>query len=108
MPTKPTYHRLYCHSTERSFPPCQSQDCITSRWCRRTLSGQSIFTRKVLGLRFVKKTVNFDDPGSYHLYFGDETGKPGTAITFFEWADDPAQGWWCKGIPESAGRITSR
>jgi glyoxalase family protein len=39
----------------------------------------------VLGLRFVKRTVNFDDPTSYHLYFGDETGKPGTAITFFEW-----------------------
>ncbi len=47
------------------------------------------FYTRVLGLRFVKKTVNFDDPGSYHLYFGDETGKPGTAITFFEWADAP-------------------
>ena len=33
----------------------------------------------------MKKTVNFDDPGSYHLYFDDETGRPGTAITFFEW-----------------------
>jgi glyoxalase family protein len=43
----------------------------------------------VLGLRFVKRTVNFDDPTSYHLYFGDETGKPGTAITFFEWPDAP-------------------
>jgi glyoxalase family protein len=39
----------------------------------------------VLGLRFVKRTVNFDDPSTYHLYFGDETGSPGTAITFFEW-----------------------
>jgi glyoxalase family protein len=45
------------------------------------------FYTQVLGLRFVKKTVNFDDPGSYHLYFGDETGRPGTAITFFEWPD---------------------
>jgi glyoxalase family protein len=43
----------------------------------------------VLGLRFVKRTVNFDDPTSYHLYFGDETGKPGTAVTFFEWPDAP-------------------
>jgi glyoxalase family protein len=33
----------------------------------------------------VKKTVNFDDPGTYHLYFGDQVGSPGTAITFFEW-----------------------
>lgn len=43
------------------------------------------FYTKILGLRLVKKTVNFDDPGSYHLYFGDETGRPGTAVTFFEW-----------------------
>jgi glyoxalase family protein len=35
----------------------------------------------------VKKTVNFDDPGTYHLYFGDEGGKPGTIITFFPWAN---------------------
>jgi glyoxalase family protein len=39
----------------------------------------------VLGLQLVKQTVNFDDPGSYHLYFGDATGRPGTAVTFFEW-----------------------
>ncbi len=39
----------------------------------------------VLGLRLVKQTVNFDDPSSYHLYFGDRIGAPGTAITFFEW-----------------------
>jgi glyoxalase family protein len=43
------------------------------------------FYTRVLGLRLVKKTVNFDDPGAYHLYFGDETGRPGTAVTFFEW-----------------------
>jgi glyoxalase family protein len=43
------------------------------------------FYVQVLGLRFVKRTVNFDDRGSYHLYFGDEAGRPGTAITFFEW-----------------------
>ncbi|MCM3764912.1 ring-cleaving dioxygenase [Neobacillus niacini] len=39
----------------------------------------------VLGLRLVKQTVNFDDPGTYHLYFGNEGGKPGTIITFFPW-----------------------
>lgn len=39
-----------------------------------------------LGLRLIKKTVNFDDPSVYHLYYGDETGNPGTILTFFPWA----------------------
>jgi glyoxalase family protein len=39
----------------------------------------------LLGLRFVKRTVNFDDPGSYHFYFGDNRGVPGTILTFFAW-----------------------
>jgi len=43
------------------------------------------FYTTVLGLRFVKRTVNFDDPGSYHFYFGDDTGNPGTILTFFLW-----------------------
>ena len=43
------------------------------------------FYTQVLGLRFVKKTVNFDDPSSYHLYFGNEVGRPGSVVTFFEW-----------------------
>lgn len=43
------------------------------------------FYTRVLGLRFVKKTVNFDDPGTYHLYYGDEAGRPGTILTFFPW-----------------------
>jgi glyoxalase family protein len=43
------------------------------------------FYTRVLGLRLVKKTVNFDDPGTYHLYYGDEAGQPGTIITFFPW-----------------------
>src|SRR5579863_7486626 len=47
------------------------------------------FYAGVLGLRLVKKTVNFDDPGSYHLYYGDETGGPGTIITFFPWEGVP-------------------
>lgn len=45
------------------------------------------FYAGVLGLRLVKQTVNFDDPGTYHLYFGDKGGKPGTIITFFPWAN---------------------
>jgi glyoxalase family protein len=43
------------------------------------------FYREVLGLRFIKKTVNFDDPGTYHFYFGDRVGAPGTILTFFPW-----------------------
>lgn len=44
------------------------------------------FYTRVLGLRLVKTTVNFDDPTTYHLYYGDRTGRPGTALTFFPWA----------------------
>jgi glyoxalase family protein len=47
------------------------------------------FYAKVLGLRFVKRTVNFDDPSVYHLYYGNETGAPGTAMTFFPWEHLP-------------------
>lgn len=43
------------------------------------------FCTRDLGLRLIKKTVNFDDPGTWHLYYGDETGSPGTALTFFAW-----------------------
>ena len=43
------------------------------------------FYTSVLGLRMVKKTVNFDDPGTYHFYFGDEAGTPGSILTFFPW-----------------------
>ena len=54
---------------------------IVSANAQRTID----FYTQVLGLRFIKKTVNFDDPGSYHLYFGNEVGRPGSVITFFEW-----------------------
>jgi glyoxalase family protein len=43
------------------------------------------FFENELGLRLVKTTVNFDDPGTYHLYYGDDTGSPGTILTFFPW-----------------------
>ena len=59
------------------------------------------FYTQALGQRLVKKTVNFDDPGSYHLYFGDETGQPGTAITFFSGLMRP------RAIRGSAARITT-
>jgi glyoxalase family protein len=47
------------------------------------------FYRDTLGLRLVKKTVNFDDPSTYHFYFGDEAGQPGTLLTFFPWRGLP-------------------
>ena len=71
------------------------------------------FYTRVLGLRLVKKTVNFDDPGTYHLYFGDEVGHPGTLIgvglaqqTMFR-VPESAIGYWThrfveKGVPHEA------
>lgn len=48
------------------------------------------FYTGVLGLRLVKKSVNFDDPGTYHLYYGDGAGTPGSLLTFFPWGDAPS------------------
>ena len=45
------------------------------------------FYAGILGLRLVKRTVNFDDPTNYHFYFGDERGSPGSILTFFPWPD---------------------
>jgi glyoxalase family protein len=50
--------------------------------CSEPRKNAAFYTRD-LGLRMVKKTVNFDDPGTWHLYYGDETGSPGTVLTFF-------------------------
>ena len=47
------------------------------------------FYEEVLGLRLVKQTVNFDDPHTYHLYYGDAQGSPGTILTFFPWENLP-------------------
>ncbi|EAU41705.1 Possible dioxygenase/glyoxalase family protein [Fulvimarina pelagi HTCC2506] len=77
------------------------------------------FYTRVLGMRLVKKTVNFDDPGSYHLYYGDEAGSPGTILTFFPWehaasgrlgvgeaqetvlrVPEDAIGWWIQRLIE--------
>jgi glyoxalase family protein len=48
------------------------------------------FYTRFLGLHLVKRTVNFDDPATYHFYFGDARGTPGTLLTFFPWLNAPA------------------
>jgi glyoxalase family protein len=65
------------------------------------------FYRDELGFSLVKKTVNYDDPHSYHLYFGDETGGPGTLITFFEWPR-AERGRLGRGTLESIGLVTPK
>ena len=67
---------------------------MVSRDARRTLD----FYHGLLGLPLVKKTVNFDDPSAYHLYFGDATGSPGTILTFFEWTHVPKGRWGVGGV----------
>jgi glyoxalase family protein len=88
------------------------------------------FYLRTLGLRLVKTTVNFDDPGTYHLYYGDQSGKPGTLMTFFPWRDAPrgrrgtgqatttsfsvpenSIGWWKDHLAQAGvttGRIVNR
>lgn len=56
------------------------------------------FYARLLGLRLVKKTVNFDQPDVYHLYYGDEHGTPGSVLTFFEFPD-AARGRHGDGMP---------
>lgn len=67
------------------------------------------FYAGILGLRLVKKTINFDDPGTYHLYFGNKNGEPGTIMTFFPWGDayrgkigDGQVGVICFAVPQGA------
>lgn len=60
------------------------------------------FYTKVLGLRLVKKTVNFDDPGTYHFYYGDEIGTPGSILTFFPW-EGIRKGWAGTGMATEIG-----
>lgn len=60
------------------------------------------FYTKTIGLRLVKKTVNFDDPGTYHLYYGDEVGHAGTILTFFPW-DGIGQGTEGVGMATEIG-----
>lgn len=65
------------------------------------------FYREVLGLGLVKKTVNFDDPGAYHLYFGVDGGLPGTILTFFEWARAPRGQWGVGGVHHLALEVAT-
>jgi glyoxalase family protein len=67
---------------------------MVSRDAQRTLD----FYAGVLGLPLVKKTVNFDDPSAYHLYFADDRGSPGTILTFFEWSRVPRGRWGVGGV----------
>jgi glyoxalase family protein len=63
------------------------------------------YYRDGLGFSVVKKTVNFDDPHSYHLYFGDKAGSPGSLLTFFEWPR-AGRGRLGRGTLESIGLRT--
>src|SRR4029079_10480614 len=51
----------------------------------RDIAANVRFYTEILGLRLVKRTVNFDDPTAHHLYYGDEAGAPGTILTYFGW-----------------------
>jgi glyoxalase family protein len=65
------------------------------------------FYREELGFALVKKTVNFDDPHSYHLYFGDDDASPGSLLTFFEWPR-AGRGRLGRGTFESIGLTSPR
>lgn len=65
------------------------------------------FYRELLGVGLVKRTVNFDDPASYHLYFGDATGAPGTILTFFEWGAEPRGHFGVGGVHHLALGVAS-
>ena len=67
---------------------------MVSRSAPRTVA----FYGDALGIPLVKRTVNFDDPASWHLYFGQEGGDPGTILTFFEWPHARPGGWGIGGI----------
>jgi len=59
------------------------------------------FYAGLLGLRLVKRTVNFDDPTAYHLYYGDELGSPGSIVTFFYWPGQAGRGQVGAGQPSA-------
>jgi glyoxalase family protein len=75
---------------------------LVARDAQRTTT----FYRDLLGLRLIKRTVNFDLPTTYHLYFGDSTGSPGTILTFFEWPDAKRGGYGVGGIHHVALKTT--
>ncbi len=67
---------------------------MVAKDARRTLA----FYRDLLGFPLVKRTVNFDVPSTYHLYFGTEGGAPGTILTFFEWPEARRGAWGVGGV----------
>ena len=71
-------------TTDNHIPGIHHITAITS-----SAAENLIFYESVLGLRLVKQTVNFDDPYTYHLYYGDTAGSPGTIMTFFPWEELP-------------------
>jgi glyoxalase family protein len=75
---------------------------LVARDAQRTTT----FYRDLLGLRLIKKTVNFDRPLTYHLYFGDQTGSPGTILTSFEWPDAKRGSYGVGGIHHIALKTT--
>lgn len=77
---------------------------MVSTRASRTLA----FYRDLLGLPLVKQTVNFDDPGAYHLYFGNKGGPPGTILTFFEWPRARRGGWGVGGVHHLALGVETR
>ena len=76
---------------------------MVSTDARRTLH----FYRDLLGMDLVKKTVNFDDPSAYHLYFGRDSGAPGTILTFFEWPRSRRGHWGVGGVHHLALGVAS-
>jgi glyoxalase family protein len=77
---------------------------LVARNAPRTLA----FYRDLLGLSLVKRTVNFDDPGAYHLYLGDPVASPGTLLTFFEWPTAPAGRFGNGGVHHIAFATATR
>ncbi|NHN40403.1 ring-cleaving dioxygenase [Halorubellus sp. JP-L1] len=68
-------------------------------------TANAAFYVDTLGLRFVKRTVNHDDPGTYHFYFGDGEGTPGTNLTFFPWGEDGRDGEFGAGQTQTVAYL---
>ncbi len=81
--TIPPIEAAFAHSGQDSHAHFGSLHHVTA--IASDVDANVYFYARILGLRLVKKTVNFDDPGSYHLYYGDYTGSPGSLLTFFVW-----------------------
>src|SRR4051812_50061314 len=77
-------------------------ECLHHVTCVCADAQRTLDFYRELGFTLVKKTVNFDDPHSYHLYFGDSAGSPGTLLTFFEWPRSE-RGRLGRGTLESIG-----